>query len=183
MTFLRDGDNRSQRAAVDAQGHVSTVDMGIIHTKIHAGEMFASGSYFTAVADAAAVTLLIRVGSVPMHGHFTVANGGSGFLEAFEGVTVTAPGTTVPIYNRKRNSANAPTSTVFHTPTLGATGTTLIKAFTPGGSKTFASGAISSDFDEMVLLANTDYALRWTNQSGAAEDASLAINFYELNIG
>lgn len=152
-----------------------------VHHEVHEGEMFHAGHTAASVANGASVDLLLTTGAKECHTTFEVFAGGQVSVYLYEAPTI-ANGTAITIYNMKRSSANAPLSTVKHTPTVSATGTTALVngRILPGGSspQTRVGGGIRQGV-EWVLAPDTAYLLRVTNGSGATIAINVGLEWYE----
>lgn len=152
-----------------------------VHTNIHRGIMFSVGHSAEGVADDGTVELLLQVGSNrSCHARFAVAAGGDFRVQLFEATTFSAAGTPVTPQNRNRFSPTTAETTVTHSPTVEADGTTLVNGIRPGGSGfIFTPGDTAVGFNEWVLKTDTVYLARVQNLAGTAQPLSIQIDFYE----
>lgn len=152
-----------------------------VHHEVHEGEMFHASYTDGDVADDASVDMLLTVGAKECHATWEVFAGGQVSVYLYEAPTV-ADGTPITIYNMKRASANTPLSTVKHTPTVTATGTTALVngRILPGGTSptTRVGGGIRSG-TEWILAPDTAYLMRVTNDSGAGIPINVVVEWYE----
>lgn len=95
----------------------------------------------------------------------------------YEGATTTG-GTALTEVNLNRNSTNVSNVAAVLNPTVTATGTLLGSYVLIGGVKKKASGGDISTAS-LILKPLTNYLLRLTNVSGAAQAAEMTINWYE----
>jgi len=174
---------------IDASTNVLST-IGYAHHEIHAGSSFhAEAKAAGGAGTKATITFKTPAGTkwahVFIHGTTNVA----AQFSFGEGATVTAgSGTTLPAYNRNRNSGTATTMISEGTTgadaagalTQGATvsnfGTALIDDRQVGaGNKT---GGESREDSEWVLDADTVYAIEMESQAATSE-VSVRIDYYE----
>lgn len=153
--------------------------IGEPHARIHEGVMFSLSYADEAMADDAALNLLIHpIGYC--HMRLETALGGDARVELFERVTTSNDGTPLTAYNRKRTDPRPANTLIYHTPTVSDTGTRLILSLQPGGGRGANSvGSIKSGFEEWVLHPGAKYLLRLTNISGGAQPGTINLDFYE----
>ena len=154
---------------------ICTIDFA--HCEIHEGESF-TASHKADVANGANLDLLIVTPNTDVEAHFTYELDVEAETEIslYEAVTATA-GTAVAAYNRDRNSANAATVVVTHTPTGITEGTTLIRSFHLGSGKSFGGGERA--VHEFILKKNTKYLFRLTNATTSANYMAVKLDWYE----
>ena len=99
---------------------------------------------------------------------------GESWLYLYETPTTSANGTLQTVYNKNRNSATTPGSTVYLTPTVTAVGT-LISAWIVGSGE--KSGGSTRESIEWDLKSNTTYLIRVTAKN--ANNISLRFIWYE----
>ena len=136
------------------------------HHQLHEGETW---QYFygpAVIAQNAVLNYRIVVGDVTPttrtpHAVAELDTNGEVWLELFELPTFSAPGTAATFFNRNRNVAGSPTTTIFTTPTVTATGTKLSGWIIGSGQK---AGNATKDSIEWDLKANTEYLYRITAQ-------------------
>lgn len=160
------------------------IHMDEIHANIHRGWMFSASIVDLALADDAAIEVLIQTHATQSaHMRFVAAGGGDVEIELYEGATFSAAGTPMSASNRNRSSANTADSIITHTPTLTGDGTELHNTLGPGGSGFFATpGGESRTFEEWVLAPATVYLFRVSNRSGVAAPVSVTLDFYEPEV-
>jgi hypothetical protein len=95
----------------------------------------------------------------------------------YEGATTTG-GTALTDVNLNRNSLIASNAAAVLNPTISSTGTMLGSFLIIGGEKKKASGGDMSTAS-LILKPLTNYLLRLTNVSGAAQAAEMTITWYE----
>lgn len=148
------------------------------HHEIHAGSMF----FFTEIntlGDGATREYLIEVGSKEAHTEWRVVGKYDTQIDLYEGTTKTT-GTNISEINENRNSANAATVSVTHTPG-GAGDGTLIHTFRNGDDSTFFGGGAQFNANrenEIVLATNTKYLMRITSYT-ASNVISSKVSWYE----
>jgi hypothetical protein len=153
------------------------------HHEVHEGDAYET-SYKSPdpspIADNALFDLLIQVGPKPLHFTFDALAGGDAEILLYEGATVSATGTELNIFNLNRLQPDA-SSVIFaaHTPTLTATGTTLLNEFLPGGTGGQTAGGQSRDAFERIFRTGTAYMLRQVNRAGTAQPMSNHVQWYE----
>ena len=135
-------------------------------------------SFASPLADGASIDVVLAFGPnteprVAIEG-LCVGNA-MGYL--YEGTTTTG-GTALTGINLNRNSTNVSNSAAVLNPTISSTGTLLGSFLIIGGVKKKASGGDMSTAS-LVLKPLTNYLLRLTNVSGAAQAAEMTITWYE----
>ena len=95
----------------------------------------------------------------------------------YEGATTTG-GTALTDVNLNRNSVNVSNAAAVLNPTVTGTGTLLGSYVLIGGVKKKATGGEISTAS-LILKPLTNYLLRMTNVSGAAQAAEMTITWYE----
>ena len=126
-THSWDGYNRQPGGRIDKRS-ASLVSISEEHWVVHQGIAYHAGHKFTGVLTTNSVDLLIKVpaGKYP-HLHLLDLYAGRGDIDLllYEGATVSADGTSVPLLNLNRASSNTASSTIFHTPTVTDPGSLL----------------------------------------------------------
>lgn len=177
-------DNSTPIAIVIDEDSGSVITTTHAINMVHQGYVWNTGHYFTNVADNAAAELLIKNSAAEeLHGEIAISVGGNSIFELFEGPTVGANGTSLPIGNHNRQiilNSPAPTTgvTAFHTPTHNSPQTygTQIHpgALLAGGTGPKAAGGGGGTPGEQWIFAkSTDYIIKVTNISGGAVDISI----------
>jgi hypothetical protein len=109
-------------------------------------------------------------------------------LSIYEDATASNNGTDVASFNANRQSTKTTTASIYHTPTITGTGTTLILNYyitggsVGGGGGGSSVGGTSADFarvTEFVLKASSKYLFRVTNTSGGTVAGSMQLGWYE----
>lgn len=136
------------------------------HHQLHEGETWQYTYGPIAIAQNGIVNIRVVVANVAAtirtpHAAAELDTNGEIWLEIFETPTFSAPGTAVTLYNRNRNIAGSPTTTVFTAPTVSAVGTKISGWIIGSGQK---AGGSTKDSIEWDLKANTEYLYRITAQ-------------------
>ena len=151
------------------------------HFKTHNGHKYFT-SYKTAddapLADNGELVFGLTTGSCSVHMHGSGATGGDTEALFYEGAAFTG-GTTQTIYNKKRTSSNTASSKVVRDPSISSAGTLLENELIPGGTGRRAVGGAGDQETGWILKANTKYLFKIVNRSGAAQPASIAIEWCE----
>lgn len=148
------------------------------------GEMRRAEYVFDDISDDADVEMLIRTGANRPTVFFTFASSGSGHIRLYEGATITDEGTEVIGHNRNRNLEGVLdfTTEVRQGHTASADGE-LIYELIVGGSAGSAGQRRgpeeNPEINRWILQPNTDYLMRWTNESGNQGRVELAVDWYE----
>lgn len=168
----------SQRARVRFMGCKNTVE----DIAVYEGRMFDAFFTSTSIASGANYDLGILTGdSTMIYIPATVSTtSDSVTIGVYEGATITA-GTTLASFNRQRNSNVSSETTLKTAPTVSATGTLVAKSFIGGvaGNPQTRQGGSSSGGYKMVLKPNTQYVLRFTNGSTAANTLNVKMGWIE----
>lgn len=144
-----------------AFGVVSDPGLYSIHSGVHY-QMFDSRSLLALAVD----DYLLITPALPgrVHWVYAVECSAPTTLAIFEAPTTTADGTAVPVFNADRESLNVSAVTVFHGPTVTATGTQLDGGLCAPASR----GSEDRSEHEWVLKASTKYLFRNTVLAAAA---------------
>lgn len=150
----------------------------------HQGRFFFANFYDAAVEAGTNIDLLMVTGATySPHVAVMCDMGAESTISIYEAVTASSNGTELSALNANRVSANAATASVFHTPTVTDTGTTLLlNHYISGGGGGNATGGSSTDFariTELVLKLSTKYLFRVTNQSNGAVKGSAQLGWFE----
>ena len=94
-----------------------------------------------------------------------------------ENPTVSNNGTLLPSFNRDRNSLSTSGLTLYHTPTVTVSGTTIKMERTGSGSSV---GGGSESYHEWILKQNTKYLMRFSKVGAGTHYISLKLWWYEL---
>ena len=152
------------------------------HVYIHKGRLFET--FRNASVNAAATMdisfLTSATGYVHIRPSAVSTSGDKVTIAFYEGVIMTV-GTGMTAYNHNRNSVIVPTAIVKHTPTVTNTGTLIAQGYIGGGTGVGGSrsGGERGDINEWVLKPNTQYLLRLTNGSSAANIIQANVLWYE----
>jgi len=175
-----------ERYKFDPIAHAVTV-IQEQHRLLHDGFMFQTSGKQTGWLDTTSEEFLIRCPAACFpHVQTMLLNFGKGDIDflAFEGPTVTDPGTALTAQNPNRASSNTPDLLLYATPTTSADGTQIFTLWTPPtatGVGQSANGVRGiGQGSEWVLAPSTDYLVRLTNNSGATIDWSYEFAWYEV---
>lgn len=148
-------------AVDDTTGALLTIET--IHHEVHEGEMFHAGYTVASLANENNVDVLLVCGAKEVHATWEVFAGGQVTVTLYEAPTITEgnEGTALTEYNMKRASSITALSAVYHTPTVGATGTTTLVngRILPGGNspQTRVGGGIRSGAEWICHLLQSIY--------------------------
>ena len=98
-------------------------------------------------------------------------------MQIWEAPTLSNNGTPKAAYNKNRNVVNPATTIVNHTPTVTATGSTLIFEDQWGAGKKEGGGARA--LEEWIFKQDTKYLVRFTNMVTTANYLVVHFNWYE----
>lgn len=176
--MIRDSDSF---AHVDERSH-GLVITDSVHHMIHKGLMYQSDRLVPALANDAAIEILIIVAAnTSAHMRFQAAIGGDAEVKLFENTTVTGNGTQIVGVNRNRFMASrAATTLTYHTPAVSDDGDPLSPGVSipGGGGGTPGVGGQVGSFEEWILNPG-NYLMQLTNTSGGSQPASVALDWYE----
>jgi hypothetical protein len=154
---------------------LTTID--IAHSKIHTSESFFIKDWVTLtngqILNFVAITPdTTKTPHLVMEFNFQAeAN-----IAIYEGATLSNNGTAITSFNRDRNSDNAATTLVYHTPTITTDGT-LIARYKAGSGKSI--GGSQSSRAELKLKRNTKYIIRVTNDTVSNNWMGYLADWYE----
>ena len=153
------------------------------HRVVHLGFMYGARVHSASLGNGASLDMLFEV-PADVYPHFQALNigadGGPDTVQLFEGVTASANGTVVASYNLNRNSTNTSSVTVRENPTISDTGTLLDETYIySAGNKQGVYNDIEGS--ELIFKPSTKYLIRYTNNSGSAEDIFMRAHWYELD--
>lgn len=150
------------------------------HARVHSGKAFlVNGKH--SINNAATDYYLLKVpaASYPHLRQVKITGtGGPMDIYLFESPTTSADGTGMTEINYNRNSANAPTMTVFADPTVSADGTELEYLLVTGTKHD--TGLSEGEQIEFVLKPSTNYLVKVTNNSGSTVSYALKLFWYEI---
>ena len=192
LTVKRESDNTKSRHVTLTQAdennsqHVTgserpLITVAVNHHRLHEGAAFFiyenifNGSQ---LLDNASINIVIASASgVPMHMTIGAFCGGDAELYLYEGTTATG-GTNKVAQNRNRTSLKTSSTAALLDPTISVLGTELFAELLPGGVKKAAAGG-GAEALEYILAPLTNYLIRMTNISGASQNATLTLEWYE----
>jgi len=176
-TSIVDPDNANRKGEFDSI-FKAPIYIDIDHHEIHDGHMFTFCEVI-ALANGASQDYIITTPNTTAWCHFGYNvdfNDGAGIFEMY--ADSDRVGTTLQnVYNRNRNSANTPTTTVHKGQSGGTTDGVLICKRRSGSGKTLSGSASSGS--ERVLKQNRKYLIRFTNATTSTNNASIEFTWYE----
>lgn len=168
-----------QIGPADTVNNITPVIMDWSHHQTHEAETHAYGYYSTSVNSIDFIITVPTFTNTIQGPHMLIHASiyeGSAELALFEGPTYSG-GATVTSYNRNRNGATAPRTTIKSGVSVTTTGTRMPNtAFLASGSK-FA-GAENRTTDEWILKSNTDYLVRF-EEITAVSRVAIHFEWYE----
>ena len=163
-------------AKLDASTNVlTTIDYA--HHEIHGGSHFFTGN-FTLLANAQVYNIIFITPDTLKYSHmiFELATQAEAMFNYYEGVTVSANGTALAMFDRNRTTDNTPGTTFYHTPTIATTGVEFGAGIFGSGNKI---GGQLRDSNEIILKPNTIYLLRITNNTSVSNWLDWQFDWYE----
>lgn len=149
---------------------------------VYEGRMFGAVYTTTAIAAGASYDLGILTTDTTMVyiPSTVVTSADSVTIGIYEGSTVTG-GTTLASSSRQRNSSATSKVTLKTAPTVSDAGTFVISSYIGGvaGNPQSRQGGTESSGNKMVLKPNTQYLLRFTNGSTAANTIRVKMEWIE----
>lgn len=192
LTVTRESNNTRSRHVTLTQAdenndqHVTGSERPLImvdvnHHRLHQGNAFfiyENRLNGTQLLDNASIDIVIASASgVPMHMTIGAFCGGDAEFYLYEGTTATG-GTSKVAQNRNRTSLKTSSTAALLDPTISVLGTELFAELLPGGVKKAAAGG-GGEALEYILAPLTNYLMRMTNISGASQNATLTLEWYE----
>lgn len=159
-------------------GSKALVTRSKINDFLEKGNLYVASNLFTSVADGATARIIFTVGSNDaLSVGLKVSSSGKGISKIYRAPIFTG-GISVPIFNRKTDSANIPLTVVLHTPTISNSGTLVYTDLIGGaGAGNNKVGGVSDNGGIDALLAkNSKTMFEITNTSGS--DSDIAIQFF-----
>lgn len=158
-----------------------------VHHEVHDGNTFQAcqkTADASPIADDASYDLLIVTGNeAEAHLVFSGAAGGTAEVLLYKETVVSANGALIPTQNMRQSlhGVNLNTTLAYTSPTVTNVGTLMHIQLLPGGSGPGqgTSGGTVRQETEWVLNPNTNYLIRVTNRSGAAQPISILVQWYE----
>ena len=185
MEVNSDGAVPTNSEMVNANGNPLGVDtstraaIGIsyAHHEIHSGSHFFTGN-FTTLANAAVYDILFVTPATLKYSHmiFEIGTQAEAMFSYYEGVTTSADGTALVMYDRNRTTDNTAGTTFYHTPTVTDLGVVIGAGIFGSGNK---AGGSTRDSNEFVLKPNTKYLMRVTNNTSVANWYDWFFDWYE----
>lgn len=156
---------------------LTTIDSA--HQMVHEGWMFEADYFDASVADAAAITMMVRANGTSPHIRFQASAGGDAHIQVIEAPTISDVGALISPVNRNRTSTRT-ALTVVSSGAAYTGGLTILQGFMPGGTAGRAVGSSMGTFaEELILKPATDYIVTLTNISGQARAMCINLAFYE----
>ena len=151
--------------------HVLT--QSILGQLVSLGRVFDGDFVYLALPDSSMVELFMRTGNVAPIVDVSLSTAGNHEFFFFEDTTVSADGAAQSSshFNRTKLTATLLTG-VFINPTVTGDGTELDNKLLIGGEKNSATSAGGSS--ARILAADTNYLWRFINQSGSAQNGTIA---------
>lgn len=158
-------------------GNDTLVTEDASHYRIHTGQSFTC-SEVQDVANSGNFDILLVTGNTTERCHLTYDLSAESEFEfsLYEGITTSALGTSMPVFNRYRSNANVAEAVAYKTPTVTATGT-RIRVVHEGAGK--FTGGNDRGTHEWIPLPNTKYLFRMTNHTTSNNYMSMKIDWYE----
>jgi len=156
-----------QEISVNSSGEILTSAGGVADAAqaIADGGVFYGSDIIRSVADNADQEWLVVTGSVDAVVAFGVKSIGDYELSVFEDTTVTANGTVKTNFNAKRSDTTTTIETlIYESPTVTADGNQITESLNHGGEKNDVTA--TNDTGGLILKANSNYLIRYTNTSG-----------------
>lgn len=144
------------------------------HAAVHDGKHFVAHDFALSVALGATVVYVLVTDGNTHHFNWEVSSDGGVKVDIYEDVTTSNNGTSVPVFNRNRASANTSHMTAFKTPS-GLSGGTQIY----GTGSTSKSGSLQASISEFILKPNTKYSFVLTAYTNNVNIAT-TLDWYEL---
>lgn len=184
----RKGADDEELFKFDPYAHAVTA-IGENHRMIHDGFYFDVSGFAAGIANGGNLDILIKCPAAsPVH--FTLAGlaveDTPWNIYFYEGTTVSADGTSVPVRNHNRygGSDTRFATTVFTGPTVTGVGTQIHTDYIPPSGAGANSGQLIPVLDTEWVLGDPDnavnYLIRATNNSGVAADIGWHLNGYEI---
>jgi hypothetical protein len=150
------------------------------HERVHSGKTFQThykSPDASPIADNAAVNILIKTTTIPIHFMFSATGGGNLEILFFENTTVTGDGQGLSVIGMNRFRSLAPKTTAFFNPTITNDGDTLFNGFDSRGVGLATPEARQGT--EWILKTNTNYLIRIINRAGGARDIAVVAQWYQ----
>jgi len=153
------------------------------HYKIHDSQMY-NISFSDTIAAAATKEFYMYTGTGEPHIKFDVTTDGQAKIEMYEGITVSANGTSVTVHNMHRDSTDSCAAVVFAAPTWSTNSEILLAVdLIPGSGKNASQIGSTARVDtEWIFKSDEKYLLRITNQAGSTITAYVNCEFYEFDV-
>lgn len=181
---FRESTSDEMLRAWDQYAHaLTTIDE--THRMIHDGFSYHCTSR-TTVANGGDLDILLvnPAGSFPhMNGILFSLSDSPCDIKTYSGATTSAAGVVVTRWNRNLNSSNESKLIASTGPTITDLGTQIHDRFVPdaGGQGSKDVGLVTPNFgEEWILVPETEYIVRLTNNSGGSITVSMEMLWYEI---
>ena len=167
-------------ARKDNMGSADNVGIEYSHYKVHDGQMY-SANYSFGITSASNLDIMVIVADDEPHITFEVAGTGQALVTMYEGITSSANGTSIPVYNFNRESANSTTLAFFRGSTWSTNSEITLKQYVmPGGATPVTRvGGATRQGTEWELSPNEKYLFRIANQAGTTNTVTFNSEFYQ----
>jgi hypothetical protein len=162
------------------EGFGSAID--IFHYYTHAGKAYSSDYLFEGVGDGTYADIYVGIASgVETHMTFSVASEGKAYIYTLEGVTATTNAANIiPSLNHYREKNDSSDVSVYFSPVISNTGTTLGVQLLVGGEGPRSVGGAAGERSEYIFESSeSPVAIRVLNKGAAAKDISIDVSWYE----
>ena len=172
-TIMSDG---ITEAIVDVVSRCLAV-VDIAHWRIHRGEHYEIVDYVDLTAAGSREFIFVTPNTdVRIHFVHEISFEKESTVVMTRGVATSNDGTLVPSFNNDHNSANTSVMVVTHTPSGVSGGTVILQHRKGDGNK---AGGLSRGENENILLKNTKYSIKITDQSAQNSLTNWSYEWYE----
>lgn len=162
----------------------NTVMMEAEHYNVHDGNMY-HVSYYDSISAGNIRNMLIVTGAREPHIKFGIQTGAKAKIQLLEGVTTSANGTSITVWNMKRDSSMTSTAVFFSEPTWSTNTEKILSTQLIGGSTNRQNlvGGETRNGIEWILKHTTTgikYLLQITNLATDSTTVGMVAEFYEI---
>ncbi len=159
-------------------GSLSIID--IAHTLIHNGRHFVIQDYKLSLGNGASYEFVFTTPDTlrRIHWNYEIDIEDDASVVIKEDVTASG-GTSITPVNNNRNSGNASTMTVVHTPSSVSGGTVIAQQRKGLGAGINVIGGVVRSDGEIVFKQNTKYSVKITNNAATAKKVNWTFFWYE----
>lgn len=179
-TVLMDTYGHNTPAAVDPiSACLGGID--VAHGQVHAGRMFFIDSYSDLSNGEIKDFLFVApsiASSKEAHLLWEINWEAEGEMLVYEDVVTASLGSSVQIFNRRRDSSTVPVSSIYTAPSISSSGTLLISKRV-GSGKGFGGNDRSNM--ELVLCCDKKYLFRFINRTTSDNLLDYQADWYEVN--